>query len=725
MDGRRHELDEALWHGSAGHDIYIPQVGDLVAYFPQGHLEQVKACTNHDDDLDTSSLFKLPSKILCSVIDVQLKAESKTDEVFARITLHPEAKQEMSEWEEMNDECRSASIRNVKIFSKILTSSDTSPQGGFTVPKRFAEEALPSLDMSQQPPIQDLTATDIHGKAWTFRHIFRGNPKRHLLTCGWHPFLNNKQVAAGDTCIFVRGSNGELRIGIRRALRKENSTTSVISGHDMQLGALASAFNALLYGTIFVVYYHPWTRSSDFIVPYAKYVKSVKIQCSIGARFTTSLEGEESERKRSTGRVIAIDDLDCLRWPGSEWKRLKICSYFVFLICCAVMDGYPNFGIDTTLVLATVYVDQVEWEAGMSEKLVRPGRISLWSIESLEPDRRGCMLLPPSKKLSRPGLLPTHVNDGNGITLQGSSSSCQGRGNKGTGAPVPSCSWPSSDPFPAYQCAMQIDKFNPQEYYSGASTYPLGLQGASSPLLSLWPSASGDGGESSNMADVNGRFLSHDPDEANGLVAKQKELDKHMVFGFNLASTLPEFPSPRPTTASHELHRRRRRSTPMTSPSTCDAKHVSEPRLTEANNHCMKLGCCLTLHDTHAKVKKCLQVRKHGCKVSISIDLTRFNSYKEVIFELDQMFKFEGKLIDGSREWQVTYIDHEVEYRNSLLMIRISSSHGILRCIVGNWWYVLFYINRKFKLIVKRLLILPKECMEEQLPAECCATAAA
>jgi len=29
-------------------------------------------------------------------------------------------------------------------------------------------------DMTQQPPWQELVATDLHGNEWHFRHIFRG-----------------------------------------------------------------------------------------------------------------------------------------------------------------------------------------------------------------------------------------------------------------------------------------------------------------------------------------------------------------------------------------------------------------------------------------------------------------------------------------------------------------------------------------------------------------------
>ena len=53
------------------------------------------------------------------------------------------------------------------------------------------------------------------------------------------------------------------------------------------------------------------------------------------------------------------------------------------------------------------------------------------------------------------------------------------------------------------------------------------------------------------------------------------------------------------------------------------------------------------------------QVLKHGAALGRSVDLTRFDGYGELVSELDQMFDFEGRLIDGSSGWQITYMDDE------------------------------------------------------------------
>jgi hypothetical protein len=36
-------LFDELWHACAGPLVTVPRVGDLVFYFPQGHIEQVAA----------------------------------------------------------------------------------------------------------------------------------------------------------------------------------------------------------------------------------------------------------------------------------------------------------------------------------------------------------------------------------------------------------------------------------------------------------------------------------------------------------------------------------------------------------------------------------------------------------------------------------------------------------------------------------------------------------
>jgi auxin response factor len=135
-------LYRELWHACAGPLVTVPRQGELVYYFPQGHMEQLEAST--DQQLDQHlPLFNLPSKILCKVVNVELRAETDSDEVYAQIMLQPEADQ--NELTSPKPEPHEPEKCNVHSFCKTLTASDTSTHGGFSVLRRHAEECLPPL----------------------------------------------------------------------------------------------------------------------------------------------------------------------------------------------------------------------------------------------------------------------------------------------------------------------------------------------------------------------------------------------------------------------------------------------------------------------------------------------------------------------------------------------------------------------------------------------------
>ncbi|EPS70611.1 hypothetical protein M569_04145, partial [Genlisea aurea] len=180
-------------------------------------------------------------------------------------------------------------------------------------------------DMSKQPPTQELVAKDLLGNEWRFRHIFRGQPRRHLLQSGWSVFVSSKRLVAGDAFIFLRGENGDLRVGVRRAMRQQgNSPSSVISSHSMHLGVLATAWHAIQTKTLFTVFYKPRISPAEFIVPYDQYMESVKNNYSIGMRFKMRFEGDEAPEQRFTGTIVGVEDADPKRWPDSKWRCLKV-----------------------------------------------------------------------------------------------------------------------------------------------------------------------------------------------------------------------------------------------------------------------------------------------------------------------------------------------------------------------------------------------------------------
>ncbi|KAL0342267.1 UNVERIFIED_CONTAM: Auxin response factor 2A [Sesamum calycinum] len=371
-----------LWRACAGPLVTVPREHELVYYFPQGHIEQVEASTNQSAD-QQMPVYNLPPKILCRVVNVHLKAEPDTDEVFAQVTLMPEPNQDENAVKKEPLPVPPPRF-HVHSFCKTLTASDTSTHGGFSVLRRHADECLPPLDMSRQPPTQELVAKDLHGNEWRFRHIFRGQPRRHLLQSGWSVFVSSKRLVAGDAFIFLRGENGELRVGVRRAMRQQgNAPSSVISSHSMHLGVLATAWHAIQTKTMFTVYYKPRTSPSEFIVPYEQYMESVKNNYSIGMRFKMRFEGEEAPEQRFTGTIVGIEDADPKRWPESKWRCLK-----------------------------------VRWDE--TSTIPRPERVSPWKIEpALSPPALNPLPVPRPKR-PRSSVLPSSP-DSSVLTREGPS----------------------------------------------------------------------------------------------------------------------------------------------------------------------------------------------------------------------------------------------------------------------------------------------------------------
>ncbi|KAG6516604.1 hypothetical protein ZIOFF_027073 [Zingiber officinale] len=310
-----------LWKACAGPMVTLPCVGERVYYFPQGHMEQLEASINQELN-QKMPLFNLPSKLLCRVVHIQLQVEPDTDEVYAQITLHPEVNQdEITSPDPPLLDLQNSSVHS---FCKILTASDTSTHGGFSVLRKHADECLPPLDMSQNPPCQELVAKDLHGNEWHFRHIYRGQPRRHLLTTGWSVFLSSKRLVAGDAFIFLRGENNELRVGVRRLKsRLNNMTSSVISSHSMHLGVLATASHAIATGTLFSVFYKPRTSQSEFIISVNKYLESKTFKFTVGMRFKMRFEGDEALEQRFSGTITGVD-MTPSQWADSEWRSLKV-----------------------------------------------------------------------------------------------------------------------------------------------------------------------------------------------------------------------------------------------------------------------------------------------------------------------------------------------------------------------------------------------------------------
>ncbi|CAN6327614.1 unnamed protein product [Urochloa humidicola] len=319
-----------LWHACAGAGVALPRRGSAVVYLPQAHLA-AGGCSGGEVPLGAAAP-PLPPHVACRVVDVELCADAATDEVYARLALVAEGQMfgrnihdgETEEKNcEMDDTDGEKKLRTSHMFCKTLTASDTSTHGGFSVPRRAAEDCFPPLDYELVRPSQELIAKDLHGLKWSFRHIYRGQPRRHLLTTGWSSFVNMKKLVSGDAVLFLRGNDGELRMGVRRAVPLKNEALEAANSTDSKQRTLSAVASSLENRSIFHICFDPRTVASEFIVPLYKFAKSSNYPLSVGMRFKVGC-GDEDANQRSCGLISGISEVDPIRWPGSKWRCILV-----------------------------------------------------------------------------------------------------------------------------------------------------------------------------------------------------------------------------------------------------------------------------------------------------------------------------------------------------------------------------------------------------------------
>ncbi|XP_051226055.1 auxin response factor 3 [Lolium perenne] len=314
-----------LWNACAGPVVALPRRGSAVVYLPQAHLAAA-GCAGAEVPV------ALPPHVACRVVDVELCADPATDEVYARLALVAEGEvfernmgggrtEGEDDTEDGDGERKSGMLH---MFCKTLTASDTSTHGGFSVPRRAAEDCFPPLDYQQIRPSQELVAKDLHGAKWRFRHIYRGQPRRHLLTTGWSSFVNKKKLVSGDAVLFLRCDDGELKLGVRRAIQLKNEALfKAFSSNSAKIHTLSSVANSLKHRSVFHICYNPRTAASEFIVPYWKFLKSLNHPFCVGMRFKIQY-GSEDVNERRSGMITGINEVDPIRWTGSKWRSLLV-----------------------------------------------------------------------------------------------------------------------------------------------------------------------------------------------------------------------------------------------------------------------------------------------------------------------------------------------------------------------------------------------------------------
>lgn len=381
-------VDPAVWRACAGACVQIPPANSRVYYFPQGHLEQSAAAAAPAPILSPLAVSR--TFVPCLVGAVHYFADPLTDEVIAKFLLRPVVHPGAPLQPESPARAGNEPEEKIVSFAKTLTPSDANNGGGFSVPRFCADTIFPPLDFNADPPVQLLSVRDVHGAVWNFRHIYRGTPRRHLLTTGWSKFVNNKKLVAGDSVVFMKNSKGDMFVGIRRAVRNSGVDCArwreQISGGRLKveeesalrdgfsrngrgrvsMEVVVNAVETAARGLPFEVVYYPRAECSDFVVKAERVEEALKSLWTAGMRIKMAVEAEDCSRMTwHHGVISSVGVNENGLWRGSPWRML-----------------------------------QVTWdepEAMQDKRSVNP-----WQVESIGPGSPLDSVYPPVKKLRVP-----------------------------------------------------------------------------------------------------------------------------------------------------------------------------------------------------------------------------------------------------------------------------------------------------------------------------------
>ncbi|XP_016487495.2 uncharacterized protein LOC107807599 isoform X3 [Nicotiana tabacum] len=238
--------------------------------------------------------------------------EHDTEEVYAETILLPNQEQNEPSTPEF---CPLEPPRpQYQSFCKALTTSDIKSNWGLSVHRKDANKCFPPLDMAQEKPTQELIVNDLQGNEWRFKHVFQGQPRRHLLTNGWGAFVTSKKLLAGDLVVFLRDETGKLHVGIRRLSYQCNSVGSSTFSRQSMEGVLAVASHAFATRSLFSVYYKPChNRSSQFIMSLSNYFEGGNHGPGVGTISRTQQSSLDSHVKRTSG-------MDQMSFPQGQHK---------------------------------------------------------------------------------------------------------------------------------------------------------------------------------------------------------------------------------------------------------------------------------------------------------------------------------------------------------------------------------------------------------------------
>ncbi|XP_057781771.1 auxin response factor 4-like isoform X2 [Salvia miltiorrhiza] len=638
-----------LWHACAGPLTSLPKKGNVVVYFPQGHMEQAASASPFPPmDMPT---FDLPPQIFCRVIDVRLLANKENDEVYTQLNLLPlpelaGVKLDGKESENAGVDEDGNGVMPAKstshMFCKTLTASDTSTHGGFSVPRRAAEDCFPPLDYKEQRPSQELIAKDLHGVEWKFRHIYRGQPRRHLLTTGWSIFVSQKNLVSGDAVLFLRGEAGELRLGIRRAAQPRNGLPdSIIKNQSSYPNVLSPVANAISSNNSFHVFYSPRASHADFIIPVEKYVKCATSQVPVGTRFRMRFDFDDSPERRFSGVVTGVGDIDPYRWQNSKWRCLMV--RWDEDIMSNHQERVSPWDIDFSGGGAVL-----DFEDSIRSSKVLQGQENVGLVS---PFYRGDCVnrqLDFGMQPTAPNPVPNRMDKFNyGEFVRNH-------------APANFTGFLESNWFPKVLQGQEICSFK-------------SLAGRSSSDLGVW-SKPQHGYSIHNQRPTTPSFYPLASEGSRSMPIPRKSIHTGggqiplMLSNFSNFQTGNRVLSPTSILSGTKADVGRMphlTNEPRAQERTSALKNVnSDNNMTEKVPSCKIFGFSLTEDPAAINLqgpskRSCTKVHKQGSLVGRAVDLSRLNGYDDLLTELEMLFNMEGLLRDPNHGWRILYTDSE------------------------------------------------------------------
>lgn len=321
------------------------------------------------------------------------------------------------------------------------------------------------------------------------------------------------------------------------------------------------------------------------------------------------------------GTIAGIEDVDCVRWRDSEWRRLK-----------------------------------VQWDF-ISDVHVLPERVSHWSIEPIGVTKKRRIIAPNSNsKRAHPSDLSTTqipfvlkkdiLESSVGYTHQTQSGVLQGQEIRAVGASERSTS--AQPILPHWNLQPNPGQGQTQSSITGNQIQQpseirdqLLLTPGSSVLLP---------GENTPNFELDNFYRAILASKGNCVEASR-----------SLPAPNANFISPTSREDWKASEKGYGKEVGQTQPNACGkfmlfgAIHVSDPAKGDYRN----LLESQWKNYWSSTNRTCTKVLKYGTALGRSVDLRHFCGYKELIVELDKLFDFNGALADGKNGWKIIFEDRE------------------------------------------------------------------